>query len=130
MDLPIVDENSEFLVEMAEICRRKLGKTYYRLCVFSDEGPLPHFHLHPANGVDKDKDVCIRLDVPEYFDHNPKYKKRLNAKEKKQLIGYLKEEDEGITLWDLMRRDWNQLYPNYRVAPVMPDYSKLPKVND
>ena len=132
MDLPIINEDdSEYLVEMAEVGRRKLGKIQYKFLVFSNEGKnVPHFHLRPVNKGIKGQDVCIRLDAPEYFDHNPKYKKRLNHSEKKDFIEFLNEEDEGVTFWDLVRLNWNWTFPDRKISPGMPDYSQLPDADD
>ena len=132
MNLSVVSESdNEYLVEMAEVGRHKLGKIQYKFLVFSNEGKnAPHFHLRPANKRIKGQDVCIRLDVPEYFDHNSKYKKRLNHSEKKDFIEFLKETKDGITFWDLVRLNWNWTFPDKEISPCMPDYSKLPDSDD
>ena len=131
MDLPIINEdNDEYFVEMAEVGRRKLGKISYKFMIYGNEGKNPHIHLKPLNKGAKDQDVCIRLDVPEYFDHNPRYMKRLNHSEKKEFITYISEVRKGITRWDLWALTWNDTYPDNPVLTDMPDYSKLPDADD
>ena len=67
MKLDIVDEGYEYLAEMAEVDRVKIGGQLYLVNVFGDEGEnVPNFHLHPKGGNKKD-DVIIRIDKPEYF---------------------------------------------------------------
>ena len=129
MDLPIINED-EYFVEMAEVGRHKLGSISYKFMIYGNEGKNPHIHLKPTNKSIKAQDVCIRLDVPEYFDHNPKYKKRLNHNEKKDFIAYLNEIRKGITRWELWAFNWNDTYPDNPIITDMPDYTLLPDVDD
>ena len=129
MELKRINEDCddyEYLTEMAEVRRLKLGNTWYKFLVYGDEvDNVPHFHLYPIGGSNHDE-ICIKLDKPEYFIHGI-YTNMLDSKERRDLRRELKTEDQdGVTLWNLMRLNWNGMHPEGYVKNEMPDYSELP----
>lgn len=104
-----------------------LGKA--RICIYSGEGPIAHFHIE-----DKNFHTCIKLDSPEYFDHGGKYKDKLSSKQVKSLIEKLystpkKYKNTNLTLYELLVLYWNdnnrEGKPVNRNRNSMPDYTKL-----
>lgn len=105
----------------------------WTICVFGNEGPIPHFHMRSPSVSHPENECCIRFDKPEYFDHGSKNYK-LSKKTKKQLINLLNEDNEefdNITNWELLIRLWNLENKDSKTAVhldsniPMPDYTKL-----
>lgn len=126
--IPIYEDNN--LVEMARL-RSKFNN--YVVCVYGDEGSIPHFHMCYPNPKPAEKVVCIRFDKPEYFSHGWKTG-TLNRSEKKELMTYLAKPNDS----NPNRTNWQQLIVNWNDENVdnesavqldenlpMPDYTRL-----
>lgn len=95
----------------------------------NDPGKLPHFHI-----IDKNKkfnnEGCIRIDIPEYFDHGGKTM-HLNSKQRKDLIDFLnkpyRNKKLNITNWDYLVLLWNDNNSDIEIDDnvEMPDYNLL-----
>lgn len=105
------------------------GKTLF-VKVFSNEGPIPHFHL-----MDKDKkfETCIQILKPEYFLHGTKMD-ILNSQQIKDLVKFLNKKDyanKRLTNFVAICRAWNLSSSNEIKVPLkknsIPDYSELNK---
>lgn len=97
----------------------------------------PHFHVY-VDGARNTKDgskrktfhSCVRLDIPEYFDHGTKTGK-FNVQEIKDLIHVLNSKyykDPRYTVWSAMCLIWNNIPNRKYILPKdleMPDYTKL-----
>ena len=87
--------------EMPEVGKFKHEGITYHLQIYYEEGTegYPHFHLY-VEGQPYKTDMCIRLDVPEYFEHG-NHKGRFNSRGRKKLNNYLQLTDEasGRTKW-------------------------------
>lgn len=112
------------LLEMCELGRFD----EYKVLIYGSEGPVPHLHFQSTKGGKKG---CVRLDKPEYFIHG-KYKDRLNSKELKQFIEFLKSPHRllgkaGISNWQMIIVYWGDNNPDYRldIDTQMPDYTQL-----
>ena len=123
-----VDEfdHYDYLGEMA-----KVG-TFYNIEIFvrtNDPGKIPHFHFLDKN-KDKDNEGCIRIDRPEYFDHEGK-KLHLNSSQRKEMVEFLKSsyrrKSLGITNWEYLVLLWNDNNSDVEIDDdtEMPDYTKL-----
>ena len=95
---------------------------------------IPHFHVYvpdgkyTKNGEDpKTFHTCIRLDVPEYFNHGSKQGK-FNNNDLKYLIKILKKplkKYDGKTIWRIMVDIWNSAFDGDIDINNMPDYDLL-----
>ena len=95
---------------------------------------IPHFHVYVPegkytnNGEDtKTFHTCIRLNVPEYFNHGSKQGK-FNNNDLKYLIKILKKpmkKHDGKTLWRVMVDIWNASFDGDIDVDNMPDYDLL-----
>ena len=60
----------------------------------NDSSYIPHFHMVDKNSRGKDKKkgfhTCIRIDKPEYFNHEGK-EDRLNSGQIKELVKFLSQ---------------------------------------
>ena len=101
--------------------------------VYSNEGPIPHFHVINKN---KKFESCIRLDKAEYFTHGSKIGK-LTSKEVKELIRFLNEKidiglDYNVPRYVAMCITWNNDMNNTTKVKAsvktMPDYNQLKKI--
>ena len=119
-------------------------KTYnYQIYVYSNEGPIPHFHvIDVTNNTKKNttsshsnKDACICIYKPVYFSHGS-HTSTLNSKELKVLDTFLRTGYDGTTYWDSicflwkinnpnMVRDYPQHYPQTKEANKQPDYTRI-----
>ena len=97
-----------------------------KICVYTNEGPNPHFHI-------EDKDLtficCIRLDKPEYFKHGIK-RDKINNKDIKELIRVLNSKSQlpEFTVFEALCIGWNLDGENPKKIKKpykMPDYTKL-----
>lgn len=95
----------------------------------NDGGNLAHFHLEESGEDGKKFKTCIRLDEAKYFHHGP-YTSVLNAKQRKQLKGFLSspsKKDKGKTNWQVLVDEWNRNNSTTTLPStlVMPDYSNI-----
>lgn len=117
--------NSSHFQEMARI--GNVGN--YTISVFSDEGPVPHFHFMNRKTGDQG---CIKILACEYFKHG-KYKAELNSNERKELQNFLASPavDEiyknGTTNFKVVCHEWNKNNPDTKidVNTAQPDYQDL-----
>lgn len=118
----ITGEVKEHLLEMSEIGR--LDK--YKIQVFSNEGPIPHFHFyHPATQLKG----CIKINEPEYFFHG-KYTDVLPENVVQELNAWLNKPYKRfpqITNYEQIRLAWSENNVDYEIPLefTKPDYSKL-----
>ena len=105
-------------------------KTFnYQIYVYSDEGPIPHFHI---KGKGNDTDCCICIFEPRYFDHGT-HVTTLNNKELKALDGFLRSQRfSGTTYWESIYNAWYidnpdnyKKYPQLMLTKVQPDYTHM-----
>ena len=130
MKLERIDRNNDpgdYLVEMPSRGRLVHRGRIYELIVHYRENPVgyPHFHMH-AIGTNYDSDICIRLDVAEYFIHS-NHVETLNSAGRKKLDNYLREEivEGGLTRWRILVNDWNEAFRPVDIKE-MPNYRRLP----
>ena len=84
------------------------GKNNQLMAVYSGygnqaEGEIPHMHIfvdnlenHPNTGRNRRvQEACLRLDVPEYFNHNIKTSYILTTIEIKEVEAFLYEDYSG-----------------------------------
>lgn len=116
----------DYLGEMA-----KIG-TFNNIEIFvrtNDPGKIPHFHFIDKNKK-KDNEGCIRIDCPEYFDHEGKTL-HLNSSQKKEMIDFLSQpfgrKKFSGTNWEFLVLSWNINNSDIEISDdlEMPDYSKL-----
>ena len=122
-----IDDSSDYLVEMPSRGRFVHKGKIYELIVHYRENPVgyPHFHMH-AIGTSYDDDICIRLDVAEYFIHG-NHVETLNSTGRKKLYNYLQEEigNSSLTRWRILVSDWNEAFRPVDIKE-MPNYRRLP----
>ncbi len=104
----------------------KIGEC--QVYVYSNEGPIPHFHLIAKDG----NEACICIYEPLYFNHGRKTM-RLNSKQRKELNNWLNElniNNEKISNWEYINIVWevengkdyipkNATKPDYRYMENM-----------
>ena len=110
---------------------KKINLKKYGECsinYYSGEGTKPHFHI-------ENKDLtficCIRLDVPEYFQHGTK-QGTLNNAQIKELIKILNSpaKTKRNTVFEALCDGWNNNLNNkfeVQYPYIIPDYTKLNK---
>lgn len=131
-----------FFAEMAEIYtdyQKKNPNCKFRIFVYTNDGPIPHFHMKFKKG----KDAIIKLFSAEYLNGHDS--KELNSDEKKELIKFLNAtmkdlDGNDITSWNQMINVWKSSLPGDETRTkafkelakkdkdgnyVMPDYTKL-----
>lgn len=106
------------------------SKSKRKLYVYGNEGFYPHCHY-----IDKDsnREICVRLDKPEYFCHGGK-QQTFTSKEKEMFIQFMKyiPKDQKETTWEWCKRTWNGFVEdsddNMDIITLKnaPDYTKLP----
>ena len=106
---------------------KKMGKC--EVHVYSNEGPVPHFHLKSNNG----NEICICIFDNRYFTHG-KYTGTLSSIQRKQLNDWLNQPlkfDPRINNWESIRITWFQsnntpdyLFKKYN-SIKQPDYSDI-----
>ena len=117
--------NSLHFQEMTKIAN--VGN--FLISVFSDEGPVPHFHFMNTKTGELG---CIKILSCEYFKHG-KYKTELNSKERKELQYFLSKQTkdeifkEGATNFKVICHEWNKNNPNTTVDinTTLPNYNNL-----
>ena len=105
------------------------NKSKRQLYVYENEGNYPHCHI-VGLGSDGRKEVCVRLDVPEYFSHGTK-KEKFTGKEKELFIKFINSKDSfGTIRWNWVAATWNgfaQDNENMQSIKIrtVPNYNKL-----
>ena len=99
--------------------------------IYGNEGQIPHFHIKSRT---TDKEICVCIFEPKYFNHNPKHT-TLSRKEKNTLNEVLSDTyqyDKSKNLWKAIRDEWIQAnndhdYEHKKDAMKVdkPDYSKM-----
>lgn len=105
----IMNEGIHRLEEMARIGRA--GR--YDICVYSGEGPVPHFHF---KNLQTGKEGCMRLDCAAYFPHN-RYTATLNTKERQALVKFLMSPStfRSTSQFQKICLLWNDNNPQYQM---------------
>lgn len=101
----------------------------YRISVYSNEGPIPHFHISDTTN-NKGIDTCICIFAPMYFIHG-NHSSILNNEELKILNKFLQSNyDDNETYWDHIVYTWDKnnpgnkrKYPQFRYTNKQPDYT-------
>lgn len=97
------------------------------------EGPEPHCHVVRSGIKVGANDVCVRLDIADYFPHG-KYKDKFTGKEKKIFDAFMRfvNPNNGTkSNWEVAVDLWNGLGGNSSnkkkivSAIKQPDYTKL-----
>lgn len=70
---------------------------------FDDNDGTPHLHINDLHGLK----VGLRIDRPEYYDHND-YTGRFTPNQIKSLYTYLSYTDLEKTKWWFLLREWNE----------------------
>lgn len=119
-------KDSHTLLEMARV--GKIGSI--EIMIYEGEGPVPHFHFYDRQ---TERKGCIRLDVPEYFQHGI-YKDKLTRAERKNLNEWVRSFHSpfkplgiNLTVYQYMLILWDDNNPNYPIKgdPEIPDYLSL-----
>lgn len=103
----------------------KIKKVY----VYGDEGPVPHCHV-VGLGSDGSKEVCVRLDTPEYFCHGD-MRSIFTENEKQLFVKFVNMINKfNVRHWDWLISTWNGMCQEYTSMKKIhikkiPDYSKL-----
>lgn len=110
------------------------SKNYLVYVNTDDGGNIPHFHYvdEATRGKDSKKGfhTCIKLEVPEYFNHEGKEDK-LSSKQKKELNEFLRKPFDRPkfqgTNWDYIVMIWNMNNSDKNIDEdqEIPDYTKL-----
>lgn len=89
---------------------------------YCDGIEIPHFHISDGYGLE----VALRIDVPEYYDHEGAYG-RLNDSQIEALMDYLSDIELSKTKWWYILRDWNaeEYGKPIPVTIPLPDYREL-----
>lgn len=125
MDFETIYHDSLHFQEMARI--GNVGD--YIISVFSDEGPVPHFHFMNTQNGDQG---CIKILACEYFKHG-KYKAELNSNERKELQVFLTSPTteeiykDGTTNFKVICHEWNKNNPDKTIDinTTQPNYRNL-----
>lgn len=105
----------------------------YKIQVFNNEGPIPHFHI---TNEAKNFRSCICIYEPLYFNHGSKIS-RLDSAQRKILDSWLRKSTVSIaakgklTNWEAISFAWDMLENSMVNAPknqVQPDYTRLENV--
>lgn len=96
----------------------------YIIEMFSNEGPIPHFHF--INVHNNKINGCICLQENRYFNHGC-HTAILNSKERKLLIEFLNQKMiKDISNYEYLCRRWNILNVKYRFDfKDIPDYMEI-----
>jgi hypothetical protein len=121
------DQNLYLEAEIGKInLKSQLGMC--KIEVYSNEGPVPHFHI-----ISKEKkwECCIEIYRPLYFNHGSKQGK-LNNRQCKILDDWMKEKHfpYPLTYWETAALSWElneNPMSNIPPAPKKPDYTQLNK---
>lgn len=122
-------EERHLLQEMARVAT--IGN--FELCVYSGEGPVPHFHF---KNTESGTEGCLKILEADYFKHG-RYQAELNSKERKTIYEFLQKEDEeskgfaekGTTNFKVVCYEWNKNNPENKIplTSTVPDYANLKK---
>ena len=127
----LFDSDYDYLSEMPRIGKFRHDGVAYDLIVYHKENKQgnPHFHMH-ITGEPYNSDMCVRLDIPEYFEHS-KHVGRLNSKGRRKLNSYLRTVNPryGVTIWEALVDRWNEMF-NTLDIDEMPNYENLPDKED
>ena len=104
------------------------NKSKRKIYVYENEGRVPHCHyVDSATG----REICVRLDKPEYFTHGGKQTK-FTSKEKETFIAFMQWNNSlGVNTWAWCVSTWNGFAEeddsNMEKITIknIPDYSKL-----
>lgn len=129
-----IDYNDEDILEdtkIADIIQSGKKTINYQLYVYSDEGPIPHFHLLEKFDTNRRVDTCICIFQAKYFVHG-NHTSTLNNKELKILDSFLRSEvSVGVSYWQYIVLIWDtnneynkERYPQLRYVSKQPDYTK------
>ena len=124
MKIKMLDES--YLYEMAKIGFVGSLEVFVRS---NDPGNIPHFHIKDHNKK-HDNEGCIRIDCPDYFDHEGKTM-HLNQSQIKELIIFLKSPHVRKhftgSKWDYLVQLWNDNNSAVEIDEdaEMPDYTLL-----
>lgn len=105
-------------------------KSRRKVYVYESEGNVPHCHV-VGLGSDGKKEVCVRLDKPEYFCHGVKQDK-FTSDERKLFVRFMNrtsanEDEIEFSNWVAAVRAWNRYYPNNQIKiELIPNYKILP----
>ena len=81
---------------------KRLGEC--KILIYSNEGPLPHFHLQSKNDEFK---TCICIYSAHYFAHGEAYRGTLNSGQRNQLDAYLRSRvKNNMTIWEQIANFW------------------------
>ena len=87
-----------------------------------DDTGHPHVHVVPTNGK---SDVCVRLDVPEYFVHGH-HKGKFNNSQAKIFDTVMRQKsDNGKTIWERAVKIYNDVRSPKITLKKQPDYTRL-----
>lgn len=120
----IMNEGMHRLQEMARVGRA--GR--YDICVYSNEGPVPHFHF---KNTQTGREGCLKLESADYFSHN-RYTAMLNASERRDMVRFLRSRKGSSNLTQfqyicVLWNDNNMQYP-LRMDPYkanVPNYEDM-----
>ena len=103
-------------------------KSKRKIYVYENEGRIPHCHYIDSSS---NREVCVRLDKPEYFTHGGKQTK-LTADEKAAFIKFMSWNNSlGVSTWAWCASTWNGFAQEEDSDMWMitikniPDYNKL-----
>lgn len=123
----IHDMNDNRLYEMAKIGR---FKDLYIYIWMNDGGNVPHFHISDSANYPQNStvEIAIKIEKAEYFPHGGKYTDKLNSKQKKELVKFFKESEDGESNWKYLLKTWNRNNSTMKLtlSTPMPDYTQLP----
>lgn len=117
----------DYLGEMAKVGIFNNIEIFVRT---NDPGKIPHFHFLDRNKK-KDNEGCIRIDSPEYFDHEGKTC-HLSSGQRKEMIEFLESDYKRKKFvgsnWEYLVMLWNDNNSDVEIDDdtEMPDYRKLP----
>ena len=93
----------------------------------NDPGNIPHFHIMDKATRGNEFHTCVKIELPEYFEHTGKEDK-LNSKQRKALVDFFNSTDKwGENNWIVLLKEWERNNSNYEIGldVKMPDYTKL-----
>lgn len=115
----------------AEMARESDENDKLIIYIYSKEGTKPHFHFYrDIDELKNNAGGCIRLDVPEYFEHDS-HTDKLKSTEKKYIIEWLKKKHykyKKYSNFEVLCNDWDTNNPTYaKNITEMPNYNDLPE---
>lgn len=103
------------------------NKSKRKVFVYENEGRNPHCHYIDS---ESNREICVRLDKPEYFNHGGKQMK-FTSDEKKTFIKFMKHKNSfNIETWKWCASTWNGFAQDNEDMELIkinkiPDYSLL-----